>query len=216
MATSFISEHSAEFVIVPMMKALLEKKFSVVVPIFPWLSREFGNRAKSTHGFSWFHVLALFPRRPKISDEGDVLVTINGELSVYKEIALKHGITVLAGCPNATNLRELATCDECAWIDVDSYYDYLENINSLEGKRLTDEEVIASDQREKSIPWKALRNSYEKLVMYFRLVSLVCGISQYIFWWKNTNKSITSRLLGAARSKAAPFIEALGVEKVEI
>lgn len=144
MATSFISEHSAEFVIVPKMKALLEKRFSIVVPIFPWLSREFGNRAKSAHGFSGFHVLALFPRRPKISDEGDVLVTINGELSVYKEIALKHGITVLAGCPNANNLRGLATCDECAWIDVDGYYNYLQNINCLDGKRLTDEEVIAS------------------------------------------------------------------------
>ncbi|QYJ85585.1 hypothetical protein K0I73_15540 [Shewanella mesophila] len=147
MATSFISEHSAEFVLVPIMKALLEERFSIVVPIFPWLSREFGNQAKSSHGFSGFHVLALFPRRPKVSDEGDVLVTINGELSVYKEIALKHGITVLAGCPNATNLRELATCDECAWIDIDGYYDYLENINCLGGKRLTDKDVIACVSR---------------------------------------------------------------------
>ena len=144
MATSFISEHSAEFVLVPNMKALLEKKFSVVVPIFPWLSREFGNQSKSSHGFSGFYVLALFPRRPKISDEGDVLVTINDELSVYKEIALKHGITVLAGCPKANNLRELATCNDCAWIDIDSYYDYLENINFLGAKRLDDEDVIAS------------------------------------------------------------------------
>ena len=144
MATSFISEHSAEFVLVPSMKALLAKKFSIVVPIFPWLSREFGNQAKRTHGFSEFYVLALFPRRPKISDEGDVLVTINSELSAYKEIALKWGITALAGCPNATILRALATCDECAWIDIDSSYDYLENINCLQGKRLTNEEVIAS------------------------------------------------------------------------
>ena len=147
MATSFISEHSAEFVLVPSMKTLLEKRFPIVVPIFPWLSREFGNRAKNTHGLSEFHVLALFPRRPKISDKGDVLVTINGELSVYKEISQKHGITVLAGCPNATNLRELATCDECAWIDIDGYYDYLENIKSLGGHCLTDEDVIASVSR---------------------------------------------------------------------
>ncbi|WHI45397.1 hypothetical protein [Microbulbifer sp. VAAF005] len=147
MATSFISEHSAEFVLVPRMKALLEKRFSTVVPIFPWLSREFGNRAKNTHGFLGFHVLALFPRRPKVSDDNEVLVTINGELSVYKAIGAEHGITVLAGCPKATNLWELASCDECAWIDIDGYYDYLENIDCLDSKLLTDDEVIESVSR---------------------------------------------------------------------
>ncbi|ACA85194.1 hypothetical protein [Shewanella woodyi] len=144
MATSFISEHSAEFILVPAMKALLEKKFSVVVPIFPWLSREFGNRAKSTHGFSGFNVLALFPRRPKISDNDEVLVTVNGELSVYKEIGLEHGITVIAGCPVATNLWEFASCNEFAWLDIDDAYGYLESIDSLAGKRLTDEEILAT------------------------------------------------------------------------
>eukprot|EP00914_Ancora_sagittata_P030645 GHVO01061549.1.p1 GENE.GHVO01061549.1~~GHVO01061549.1.p1 ORF type:complete len:171 (+),score=0.83 GHVO01061549.1:197-709(+) len=126
------------------MKALLEKKFSVVVPIFPWLSREFGNRGKSTHGFSGFNVLALFPRRPKISEDNEVLLTVNGELSVYKEIGLQHGITVIAGCPVARNLWELASCNECAWVDIDNSYGYIERVESLAGKRLTDEEIFAA------------------------------------------------------------------------
>lgn len=142
MATSFISEHTAEFVLVPMMKSLLEKHYPTVLPIYPWLSREFSNRAKGTHGFSGFHILALFPRRPKLSNSDNVYVTINSELSAYKEIALKYGITVIAGCPLATNLWELASCNECAWLDVEVTNDYLEEVTSLNNRRITDREIL--------------------------------------------------------------------------
>jgi len=144
LVTSFISEHTAEFVLVPKMKAVLESRFSTVVPIFPWLSREFGRRGKTFYGFSEFFVLALFPRRPKISDQGDIFVTVNGELSAYKEIGLRYGISVMAGCPKAATLWELASCDTCVWLDVDSSYRYLENIDLLEGKILSDKDIVNS------------------------------------------------------------------------
>ncbi|PNH93079.1 hypothetical protein [Vibrio diazotrophicus] len=139
--TSYISEHTAEYVLVPAMKAILEQKFSVVLPIFPWLTREFSNLAKSTHGLSSFRVLAMFPRRPKVFNE-DIFVTVNSELSAFNKLAVKHGITAIAGCPSARNLRELASCRECVWLHIDQYYEYVENVNKLGRIRLSDKNII--------------------------------------------------------------------------
>lgn len=140
-----MNEHTAEFALVPVMKRLLEERFKSVVPIFPWLSREFGNQSKNFHGASEFYVLAMFPRRPKISDDGEVFVTINGELAIFKEIGIKHGITVIAGCPKATNFWELASCKECVWLDIDHSYEYLTHIDSINGdKRLNEQSLTNS------------------------------------------------------------------------
>ncbi|EGQ8513478.1 hypothetical protein GQ852_24395 [Vibrio parahaemolyticus] len=141
MITSYISEHTAEYVLVPAMKSLLEQKFPIVLPMFPWLTREFSNVAKSTHGFSSFRVLAMFPRRPKVSN-CDIYLTINSELSAFNKLAVEHGIMVVAGFPIARNLRELASCRECAWLRIDECYDYLEHVNKLDPMRLADEEIL--------------------------------------------------------------------------
>jgi hypothetical protein len=37
MATSFVSEHSVEYCLVPEFKALLEQEFEIAIPLFPWI-----------------------------------------------------------------------------------------------------------------------------------------------------------------------------------
>lgn len=127
MPTSFISEHSVEFSLVPHIKTLLEKEFDCVAPIFPWLSRELGKRSKGVHSSNKFRVLTLFPRRPKLSDNCEIFITINYELSQVKNIGEEHGVTVLAGCPIATNFWELSSCKDFVWVDVNhpDVHDYL-------------------------------------------------------------------------------------------
>lgn len=145
MTTSFISEHSAEFALVPYMKALLEKEFNCVVPMFPWLSREFGKMSKAVHNSDKFHILTLFPRRPKVSENGNIFVTVNYELSQVKEIGEDKGVTVLAGCPLATNFWELASCKDFAWVDVNhpDIHEYLVPVKYLShGARLMDSDII--------------------------------------------------------------------------
>ncbi|QXO16994.1 hypothetical protein [Vibrio ostreae] len=170
MTTSYISEHTAEYVLVPEMKSVLEQEFSVVLPIFPWLTREFSKVGKSTHGFSSFRVLALFPRRPKISNS-DIYLTINSELSACNQHAKMHGITVVAGCPIARNLRELASCRECVWLRIDSHYDYLKDVSKLGSMRLTNadvlEEVLCSPEQSMDSLEMFIRSARDTLPVRF-------------------------------------------------
>ncbi|MEH3174239.1 hypothetical protein POW79_19805, partial [Enterobacter quasiroggenkampii] len=85
MATSYISEHSAEYYLVPALKAILQEQYSHIAPVFPWISREFSNISKHLHKDDWFHVLVMFPRRPKFNayDNCEVYVTINRELEYF-------------------------------------------------------------------------------------------------------------------------------------
>ena len=41
--SSFISEHTAEYVLIPQLTDILKQKFEVVIPIYPWMTREGNN-----------------------------------------------------------------------------------------------------------------------------------------------------------------------------
>jgi hypothetical protein len=120
MATSFISEHSAELSIVPHLKMELEKFFNYVLPIYPWVNRETSKTSKQVHINDRFKVLVLFPRRPKLdhSDNRKVLTTINADLFSFKEFAGTHNVPVIAGCPISTNFWELSKCANPVWIEI--------------------------------------------------------------------------------------------------
>jgi hypothetical protein len=120
-AKSYINEHTAEYYLVPELKKILNSKFQYVAPIFPWLSRELSNSSKQLHGGSEFKVLAMFPRRPKITgrEDGKVYVTINQELAQFKALADRYHIPVIAGCPHTMDLWDLACSDNFFWIKID-------------------------------------------------------------------------------------------------
>lgn len=143
MATNFICEHTAEFILVPYMKSLLEDRFEFVLPMFPCLTREFTNESRRLHKNCEFRLLILFPRRPEISDDQHLYVTINEELRSFKSIGDRYGVPVIAGCPKATDFWTLATCTEQVWIDIEACGE--ENLLSIEGcnsYRKTDADVL--------------------------------------------------------------------------
>lgn len=149
MATSFISEHTAEFSLVPSLKRILEQQFEYVAPVFPWLSRELSSISKRLHADDNFYILVMFPRRPKVSEKKKLFVTINGELELFKEVGVDHGVPVIAGCPNSTDFWDLAKCTDHIWLNIghpDSY-DYLISIELLESGsgslRISDDEIIS-------------------------------------------------------------------------
>lgn len=119
MATSYISEHSAEYYLVPALKRILDSEFEFVAPVFPWLSREFSKVSRSIHLDDKFHVLVMFPRRPKITENNEqVFVTINVELEDFNSVGNEYGVPIIAGCPNASSLWELASCRDFVWINI--------------------------------------------------------------------------------------------------
>jgi hypothetical protein len=119
-ATSYINEHTAEYYLVPAMSKVLEMDFRYVAPIFPWFSREFSKLSRSLHGSHSFQILVMFPRRPKLAaeDRHTIYATINLELIDFCEIGKKYGVPVLAGCPEAVDLWDLALSKKVIWLDM--------------------------------------------------------------------------------------------------
>lgn len=117
-ATSFIGEHTAEFVLVPMLKRILQKEFEFVTPIFPWLTREGSNISKSLHQNDKFNILGLYPRRPKIAplDKTIIHLKINEQIILGAQSGLNLGIPIIAGCPLAKDFWELGKNPNCLWI----------------------------------------------------------------------------------------------------
>ena len=119
------------------------------------------KRSKGIHNDAKFRVVTLFPRRPKLSENGEIFVTINNELSIVKNIGENHGVTVLAGCPIATDFWELSSCKEFAWFDVNhpDVYEYLVRIESMtHGARLMDDDIIELVKRSTLHSMSSLEN----------------------------------------------------------
>ena len=117
-ATSFISEHTAEFALIPILKRILQKEFEFVIPIYPWMTREGGNISKSLHQNDKFKILGLYPRRPKIAllDKENIYLKINEQVIYSARSGLILGIPIIAGCPLARDFWELGKTPNCLWI----------------------------------------------------------------------------------------------------
>ncbi len=148
MATSYISEHSSEYYLVPALKKILQEQYSHVAPVFPWISRELSKIAKHLHKYDQFHVLVMFPRRPKINipDDGEIYVTINCELEDFNKAGKEKGVPVIAGCPKAVDIWDLANCKNYAWLDLAkiNHHEYLIPLSKLKknGCLLEKEDIL--------------------------------------------------------------------------
>ncbi|PVZ86690.1 hypothetical protein C9426_14840 [Serratia sp. S1B] len=149
MATSYISEHSAEYYLVPALRKILQEQYSHVAPVFPWMSRELSKISRHLHKHDQFHVLVMFPRRPKINvpDDDEIYVTINWELEAFNKAGEKKGVPVIAGCPNAVDIWDLANCKNYSWLDLAkiNHHEYLNPLSKLKknGYLLEKEDIIS-------------------------------------------------------------------------
>ena len=146
--SSFISEHTAEYVLVPRLTIILKQKFEVVIPIFPWMTREGSNLSKTIHRQDKFKIVGLYPRRPKINlTDHKILIKINTEFLNGAKEASRINIPMIAGCPLARNLWELNEDTKCIWIKLTDMTKNFYNIEyddeiSPEYKILQHEEVL--------------------------------------------------------------------------
>lgn len=116
--TSFISEHSAEYLIVPKLLQILAADFETVIPLFFWATREGGIWARESLRQNSFKVLALYPRRPKIQCVGaaQVYLKLNQMLFERSSEFEKKGIPVIAGLPLVSDLMECKAGATCLWL----------------------------------------------------------------------------------------------------
>lgn len=115
---SFISEHSAGFVLAPNLGAILAASYSTVIPIFFWATREGTDFASEGFAGRRVKVLTVFPRRPKMDPKlpGCLFLKLNEQLFRYAQASRNSGLPVLAGMPLAKNLGELTFGCPCVWV----------------------------------------------------------------------------------------------------
>lgn len=116
-AVGFISEHTAEYVLVPALTRILAASFSRVVPIYFWSTREGSNLGRRCMSSQPIRLVAVYARRPKIEELGQnhILVKLNAELFEYARVAKPLGIPVFAGVPLVSSLAELTLKSQCSW-----------------------------------------------------------------------------------------------------
>ena len=124
----FLSEHTAEFVLVPRLKSILVARFGVVTPVYFWKTREGSSLSNLIHKSELVRVLAMFPRRPKLKSPTEKAIwgKINRELFEYSRASFSAGIPAIAGLPLAHSLPELSENREPIWISLS--YDSPEDI----------------------------------------------------------------------------------------
>ena len=148
-STSFICERTAEYVLIPALKQILQKQYEFVTPIFPWITREGSNISKAVHEKEKFQILGLYPRCPKLANvEGtEIHIKINREIIAGAKSALEHGIPVIAGCPLANNFETLGSEPDCIWFNLceSTSENYHIEMNNGRMKSLQNENIFASE-----------------------------------------------------------------------
>jgi len=119
--SSFVSDHSAEYLLVPAITKVLRAEYSTIVPLYFWLSREGGLHARETHEGSPFRAVALFPRRPKfeLGKHRRIYVTINESLKESALVLRNRGIPSLVGCPIIESFWQIDEEPRCVFLAID-------------------------------------------------------------------------------------------------
>lgn len=121
--SSFMSEHTAEYVLVNNIVGRLSPTFPNIIPLFFWMTREGNNTAiASMHGLH-LRLVVCFARRPKVdwAAPNCLLMKINSELIDYRKACAPHNIPVLAGVPMIKSLSSLRLHSTCNWFDLASF-----------------------------------------------------------------------------------------------
>ena len=174
--TSFICEHTAEYILVPELKKILHKRFDVVTPIYHWASREGSNISKELHRHDKFKVVGLYPRCPKLVSAATLKITvkINKQILIGAQSGMRLGIPIIAGCPSVRNFWELGNNPNCVWIKLDQ--------GSTETFELEFEHIQSSNYMNQTS--KSTFSNEEDLLTYLSEKSELLNFTQAISYFR--------------------------------
>lgn len=120
MHTSFISEHTAELILVPDILRILQPAYPVITPLYYWATREGGVMSRQSFELKQIRVLAFYPRRPKVKSPGTGTILVKFNELLYHRSSYFHskGIPVIAGVPLADSLDALSLQTPCMWFEL--------------------------------------------------------------------------------------------------
>lgn len=115
---SFISEHTAEFYLIPRFQEVLSSTFYRSLPFFFWSSREGNSKSRDEDSGTPVRLCALFPRRPKLGDGGHVMMKVNEEVLEMASELMRTGIPSFLGIPLVHSFYGLRGEFTCLWFSV--------------------------------------------------------------------------------------------------
>lgn len=120
MATAFISEHTAEYILVPNIVSILANRFIKVIPFYFLTTREGSNISRACDPYYPVRLVNVFARRPKVDFPGQAYIDVkfNSTLFDVASNSANAGIPMLAGVPLVSSLMDLSLATPCAWFSL--------------------------------------------------------------------------------------------------
>lgn len=187
---SFMSERSAELVLVPRLIEVMEAEGHVVTPLHCWASREGSRMSLACDEGEMLLTLALFARRPKVLSPQDpsLVVKFNSVLYEQADILSRSGITVVAGVPCVTSLMKFDVHAKCVWFALSGGYseDFVYEINAHTGALLTEPcskaEVVDESGIARLMDHRSRPMTWTQIVQVMKQVNLL-GAKRYFGPW---------------------------------
>jgi len=165
--TSFYSERTAEYTLVPAFQKILNP-LGESIPIYFWKTREGNTISNTLHGDNDVYLIAFFARRPKINPNNRNIIQgkINYQLFEFSKQASKWNVPVFCGLSLTTDIFQLSQTN-FLWFHIDSILEGIEPIFNIENNQvipinddakwlspLSESSIIDIVQRtSKKIPW---------------------------------------------------------------
>lgn len=118
--TSFMSEHTAEYLLVSKLSRALSSSFGRVIPFFYWASREGCEMAKDCLSEGNVQLISVFARRPKIDvpNQKSIRIKINEVIFEVARSLEEVGVPVFAGIPQISSFISYTLDAPCLWFSI--------------------------------------------------------------------------------------------------
>lgn len=115
-----MSEHTAEFILVPKLMEFIKTRYTNVVPVYFWATREGNKLSRDLHRNMNLKIIAFFPRRPKFDSKNPKLIygKINSLIFEFANFASSLNIPTIAGLPIVGSLLDLSKNPSICWFHI--------------------------------------------------------------------------------------------------
>lgn len=139
MSKAFISEHSAEYILIPKLVAAMAQHFSKVIPIYFLSNREGSIISRRCDSHQSVRILSIFARRPKIEtpNQSNIEVKFNESLFDIAQLSAPLGIPTFAGVPLVSSIMDFGFDAPCALFELSGFSGDVHYTISLDGNVLS-------------------------------------------------------------------------------
>jgi hypothetical protein len=118
--TSFICEHSAEFILVPNLCQLFSEHDKNLIPLHFWKTREGSSKSIRCDDHKPLRLIAMYARRPKIRipNQNSITVKINYDIFEHALYLQDNNIPTIIGVPCVSSVLELKFGCSCSWFSL--------------------------------------------------------------------------------------------------